>query len=92
LTRTTPATSTPSQRRTKEVRTAACARTSSRSKTTAYERVYQDPNAPAITFTEPCVRAHVPNDLNGSAGLALGRFAQAERVIDLEKYDLDVTA
>jgi hypothetical protein len=34
----------------------------------------------------------VPNDLNGSAGLALGRFAQAERVIDLEKYDLDVTA
>ncbi len=53
---------------------------------------YQDPNAPAVTFNEPCIRGHVPNSENGAAGLALGRNSQSERVIDLEKFDLVVTA
>ncbi len=53
--------------------------------------IYPDPNAPTPTFNEPCIRAHVPNDQNSNAGLALGRFAQSERVIDNEKYDVVVT-
>jgi hypothetical protein len=53
---------------------------------------YQDPNAPAVTFNEPCVRGHVPNGENGAAGLALGRNSQNERVIDAEPFVLVVTA
>jgi hypothetical protein len=53
---------------------------------------FQDPNAPAVTLNEPCVRGHVPNTDNGAAGLALGRNSQSERVIDSEKFDLVVTA
>ncbi|GHA73942.1 hypothetical protein GCM10010345_90800 [Streptomyces canarius] len=53
---------------------------------------YQDPNAPAVTFNEPCVRGHVPSTQNSAAGGKLGSNNQTERVLDLEKFDVVVTA
>lgn len=53
---------------------------------------YQDPNAPAVTFNEPCVRGHVPSDQNSAAGGKLGSNNQTERVLDSEKFDVVITA
>ncbi|MGW1278903.1 NucA/NucB deoxyribonuclease domain-containing protein [Streptomyces tsukubensis] len=44
-----------------------------------------------VTGTEPCVRGHVTNADNSSAGLALGRYVQRDRVLDTEKYNVYVT-
>jgi hypothetical protein len=49
-----------------------------------------DPDKP-VTFLEPCARGHVPQDENLAAGGALGRFAQYERVLDLEKYSVFIS-
>jgi hypothetical protein len=54
-------------------------------------QMYQDPAAPTVTFNEPCVRGHVPNDKNSEVGLALSALSRGQRVIDLEKYTLLIT-
>ncbi|MEV4756978.1 hypothetical protein AB0J86_17960 [Micromonospora sp. NPDC049559] len=49
-------------------------------------QIYEaNPDKP-VTGTEKCVRGHVPNEQNTGAGGELGRFVQAQRVLDLEKY------
>jgi hypothetical protein len=53
--------------------------------------IFQDPNAPAVTFDEPCLRGHVNVDQNKAAGGQVGRLATGQRVIDGEKYTLVVT-
>lgn len=51
-------------------------------------QIYQaNPNKP-VTLQEPCVRGHVPELENTGAGGELGRFVQAQRVLDLEKYSV----
>ncbi|GAB6898021.1 hypothetical protein JCM9957A_11110 [Kineosporia succinea] len=55
-------------------------------------RFYQDPNAPAVTFNEPCVRGHVPETLNEAAGGALGNNSLNQRVLDLEKFTVAIVA
>lgn len=52
---------------------------------------YQDPNAPAVTHNEPCVRGHVPQTQNSAAGGKVGSNSQTERIIDLEKYEVVIT-
>ncbi|MEU9281456.1 hypothetical protein AB0D87_42120 [Streptomyces sp. NPDC048342] len=52
---------------------------------------YQDPNAPAVTHNEPCVRGHVPLTQNSAAGGKVGSNSQTERIIDLEKYEVVIT-
>lgn len=53
--------------------------------------LYEDPNAPAVTQNEPCLRGHVPQSENSAVGGALGAFAQNQRVLDLEKYTVLIT-
>jgi hypothetical protein len=54
-------------------------------------QVYEaNPNKP-VTLQEPCVRGHVPFPANSAVGGALGRFAQLQRVLDVEKYSMYVT-
>ncbi|WP_159043366.1 hypothetical protein [Streptomyces sp. NBRC 110028] len=48
-----------------------------------------DPGRP-VKFTEKCARGHVPRPENGAAGGKLGSFASLQRVLDLEKYNVDV--
>lgn len=50
-----------------------------------------DPTKP-WTFTEPCVRGHVPLTDNKAAGGKLGSFPQTDRVLDAEKYNVTITA
>ncbi|MFE5077632.1 NucA/NucB deoxyribonuclease domain-containing protein [Streptomyces halstedii] len=53
--------------------------------------IYEARTDKPVTGNEPCTRGHVPNTLNTNAGLALGRFAQSDRVLDTEKYNITVT-
>ncbi|WP_327398718.1 hypothetical protein OG194_00205 [Streptomyces sp. NBC_01288] len=53
--------------------------------------IYQDLNAPAVTFNEPCARGHVPLTQNSAAGGKVGNNNQNERIIDLEKYLVVIT-
>jgi len=55
-------------------------------------QLFEDPNAPAVTFDEPCLRGHVPQAQNSAAGGELGRLATGQRVIDSEKYTVVVTS
>ena len=41
-----------------------------------------------MTGTEKCVRGHVPLGENEGAGGELGRFTQAQRVLDLDSYSV----
>lgn len=53
-------------------------------------QIYQaNPNKP-ITYTEKCVRGHVTLTDNTAAGGELGRFAQRERLLDLDRYTLTI--
>ena len=53
--------------------------------------LYADPNAPAYTLDEPCLRGHVPSAENSLVGPALGDFAKSQRVIDGDQYNVVVT-
>lgn len=44
------------------------------------------------TGSEPCVRGHIPNLLNGRVGGAYGNFIQTERLLDGDPYWVQVTA
>lgn len=51
-------------------------------------QIYEaNPNKP-VTGTEKCVRGHVPLGENEGAGGELGRFTQAQRVLDLDPYSV----
>jgi hypothetical protein len=51
-------------------------------------QIYEaNPNKP-VTGTEKCVRGHVPLGENEGAGGELGRFTQAQRVLDLDSYSV----
>ncbi|MBY8884159.1 hypothetical protein K7472_04770 [Streptomyces sp. PTM05] len=50
-----------------------------------------DPKRP-VTHDEPCVRAHVPLQVNSAAGGAVGAFPAASRVLEGEKYTVTITA
>ncbi|MGI5519849.1 NucA/NucB deoxyribonuclease domain-containing protein [Micromonospora sp. CA-259024] len=51
-------------------------------------QIYEaNPNKP-VTGTEKCVRGHVPLAENEGAGGELGRFTQAQRVLDLDPYSV----
>lgn len=54
--------------------------------------LYEDPNAPAVTYNEPCLRGHVPSSENSLVGPALGNFAKSQRVIDGDNYNVVVTS
>ncbi|WP_405987931.1 hypothetical protein [Streptomyces sp. NBC_00986] len=54
--------------------------------------IYQDTNAPDVTFNEPCVRGHVPGTQNSAAGGKLGTTTQTERIIPDEKYVVVITS
>jgi hypothetical protein len=54
--------------------------------------LFQDPNAPTVTFNEPCLRGHVPLADNSLVGTALSNLAQTQRVIDGESYIVVVTS
>ncbi|MDX2709461.1 hypothetical protein PV350_42515 [Streptomyces sp. PA03-6a] len=45
-----------------------------------------------VTFNEPCVRAHVALPANQSAGGKYGAFVKSQRVLDTEKYNVNVVA
>jgi len=44
------------------------------------------------TGSEACVRGHIPLSLNSDVGGLLGRFTQAQRLIDNDQYWLSVTS
>lgn len=48
--------------------------------------IYQANPTKPITMTEHCVRGHVPLSQNTGAGGELGRFVQAQRVLDFDSY------
>lgn len=51
-------------------------------------QIYEaNPNKP-VKGTEKCVRGHVPLAENTGAGGELGRFTQAQRVLDLDTYSV----
>lgn len=55
-------------------------------------QIYEaNPNKP-VTGTEKCVRGHVPLTENEGAGGELGRFTQAQRVLDLDPYTVTLVA
>lgn len=45
-----------------------------------------------VTYTEPCVRGHVALDANESAGGKYGAFVKNQRVLDTEKYNVNIVA
>jgi hypothetical protein len=53
-------------------------------------QIYEANPAKPVTGNEPCVRGHVPESQNTGAGGELGRFAQSQRVLDLEPYTMTV--
>lgn len=52
---------------------------------------YQDPNSPAFTGNEPCIRGHVPSGQNSAAGGKFGANNQAERIIPDEKFQVVIS-
>jgi hypothetical protein len=48
--------------------------------------IYEADPARPVTYTEPCVRGHVPNDMNSLAGLAYANLVQNQRLIDAERF------
>ncbi|MFM9371887.1 hypothetical protein [Streptomyces sp. Da 82-17] len=55
-------------------------------------RIYEARVDKPVTFTEPCVRAHVPEGANFSAGGKYGAFVKDQRVLDTEKYGVSVSS
>ena len=43
------------------------------------------------TLSEPWVRGHIPNKLNGSVGGSYGRYVQTQRLVDKDPFWLTVT-
>ncbi|XVU26474.1 NucA/NucB deoxyribonuclease domain-containing protein [Actinoplanes sp. CA-054009] len=50
-----------------------------------------NPDKP-VTLNEPCIRGHVPLSQNSAAGGKYGSFVPTDRVLDLEKFTVLVTA
>ncbi|MGW0856963.1 NucA/NucB deoxyribonuclease domain-containing protein [Streptomyces sp. NPDC002690] len=45
-----------------------------------------------VTFTEPCIRAHVSLSANSSAGGVYGSLVKTARILDTEKFYVDVVS
>ncbi|WP_305788706.1 hypothetical protein [Symbioplanes lichenis] len=54
--------------------------------------VYEANAAKPVNYTEKCVRGHVTLADNEAAGGELGRFTQAVRLLDLDKYTVTIVA
>ncbi|MFJ9591020.1 hypothetical protein [Streptomyces acidicola] len=52
--------------------------------------IYEADPAKPVTFTEPCVRGHVPLGVNQLAGTAYSNLIQNQRIIDKDPFYLSV--
>jgi hypothetical protein len=55
-------------------------------------QIYEGNPTKPVTGNEKCVRGHVPLAENTGAGGELGRFTQAQRVLDLDSYTVTLVA
>ncbi|MDW4901327.1 hypothetical protein RB625_23220 [Streptomyces californicus] len=54
--------------------------------------IYEARTDKPVTYTEPCVRGHVALDANESAGGKYGAFVKSQRILDIEKYNVNIVA
>ncbi|MFJ7416344.1 hypothetical protein ACIQWZ_36915 [Streptomyces sp. NPDC098077] len=54
--------------------------------------IYEARTDKPVTYLEPCVRGHVALDANESAGGKYGSLVKTQRILDTEKYDVNVIA
>ncbi|MEV5935055.1 hypothetical protein AB0L56_20540 [Streptomyces sp. NPDC052079] len=54
--------------------------------------IYEARTDKPVTYNEPCVRGHVALDSNESAGGKYGAFVKNQRVLDTEKYNVNIVA
>jgi hypothetical protein len=52
--------------------------------------IYEADPARPVTYTEPCVRGHVPNPVNKLAGTAYSNLIQNQRLIDKDPFHVSV--
>ncbi|MGW3660635.1 hypothetical protein ACWD6R_35525 [Streptomyces sp. NPDC005151] len=54
--------------------------------------IYEARTDKPVTFNEPCIRGHVALEANQSAGGKYGAFVKNQRILDTEKYNVNIIA